>query len=211
MSEFFNLPVATPIGSDEMILVRERIAQRSTLESLKTFIGADVTAGGVVYSATPPQEAVLWWQLDGDGRAVDLWLRRAGDIWVSAETSEIQAFEFDVDRTFQWFQPNPISGSALWIERFTVRAVVDEDMGSGDLIDFQLSLINSAQAQTPFFFIRLQQATEGDIFARSELVNQSVSASAAMAFLLRVAQTGRTDLLTVSLAATLRRIYAPSP
>ena len=141
---------------------------------------------------------------------VDRWQRAAGDRWVSQQVYTESAFEFEVKKDWYFPKANPCAGAAVWIDRFTAKAWVQDGMGSGDHIDFSLKLVNTAQQRTTLYYHRLEGAAAGDVFNVSELVGQVADVNAAIALWLSVERKGQTKLKTMSMAVDVRRIYAAS-
>ena len=168
---------------------------------------------GVTHAGTiPPDDSskLLWLQTDDDGVLVDKWQRAGDDLWVSQDLYTESAFIFEVKRNLAYQKPNPCAGSAVWIERFTARAVLWDNMRSGDAISFNLKLVNTAQQKTTLFRYLMEDKSKGDVFNVSEPVGYLASIDEAIALWLSLERRGQTKLKTMSMSVELRRVYAPS-
>ncbi|MEL7143301.1 MAG: collagen-like protein [Cyanobacteria bacterium J06573_11] len=164
------------------------------------------------YGPTPPTDPnkLFWIEVGGNGAIFDKWQRAGSDFWVSQDTYTIDAFEFEVKRNWAWPKPRPCGGESIWIESFSASAWVQENFRAGNYIDFELKKVNTQQQKTPFFFIRLENASQGDVFEASERVNQVVGMDDAIALWLSITRSGGRKIKTASLSATIRRVYATS-
>ena len=141
---------------------------------------------------------------------MDKWQRVGADVWVSQDIYTIDAFEFEVKRNWSWPRPRPCGGEQLWIESFSASAWVQDDFRSGNYIDFELKKVNTQQQKVPFVYLRLEDASRGDVFNVTEQVSQVVGTGDAIALWLSITRVGGRKLKTVSLSATIRRVYAAS-
>lgn len=164
------------------------------------------------YGPTPPTDPnkLFWVQSDTSAGVIDKWQRAANANWVSQDTYTISAFEFEVKRNWSWPQPRPCGGELIWIESFSASAWVQENFRAGNYIDFELKKVNTQQQKVPFVFLRLENASRGDVFSASERVNQVVNSTDAIALWLSITRSGGRKVKTASLSATVRRIYAPN-
>lgn len=169
--------------------------------------------GSCLHVGTLPPDDItklLWLQTSDDGALIDKWQRATGDHWVSQEVYTESAFEFEVKRNRYFPKPNPCAGAAIWIDRLTAKAWVQDKMGSNDHIDFKLKLVNTAQQRTTLYYHRLEGAAKGDVFNVSESVGQVADVNAAIALWLSVERKGQTKLKTMSISVDVRRLYAAS-
>lgn len=162
--------------------------------------------------AEPPTapEKLLWVQIDGFGHIVEQWRRLSATEWVSQNHWDVNAFEFEVKRNWQWPRANPVPGDSIWIESLTAKGWVQDKMRTGDYIDFQLKLVNTQQQKTLIHFLRLENADRRDTFNITEPVEQAPEFNDAIALWLEIKRKGQTKLKTVSVAARVRRYYATS-
>ncbi|MFK8182317.1 MAG: hypothetical protein AB8B99_03005 [Phormidesmis sp.] len=211
-SEFFALPTIEPALSDQLILVRGRRGQAATVQGLKALLLSGdaeepTDASFIAFSATPPEDKKLWFQLDGNGFPVELWRLHPSGLWLSEQVAIVDVFEYAVKRDLTWSRPTPFPGEALWMEALAVSAWVQDDMRSGDYIDFQIARVDTQQRQTAFFQIRMANQRRGSTFQQSESVGVRIEAAESMALFLRLRRRGQTKLRTCSLRATVRRVY----
>jgi hypothetical protein len=160
----------------------------------------------------PPTDAtkVFWAQVDVAGVLLDLWQKSPTGIWVSAQTFLVSSFVADVTGNAFTSNQNPCPGAQIFIERFSARALLVDAMTATNLIDFKLSLINTSQVETNFFFVRSQgPAAANSMINLSEPVNQVVTANNSLGLWFRSLRTGSMKMKFLTMSATLRKVYAP--
>ena len=87
---------------------------------------------------------------------------------------------------------------------------MQENFRDGNYIDFELKKVNTQQQKAPFFFLRLENVSKGDVFNVTERVDQVVGIDDAIALWLSITRVGGRKVKTASLSATIRRVYAAS-
>jgi Collagen triple helix repeat (20 copies) len=178
-------------------------------QGLQGLTGPSTLASGT----TPPTDPskLLWAQLGTMGEVVELW-QKAGTNWLSVQTYTVSSFTATVANNANVVtnNANPCPGAQVFIERFTARGIVIEAMLAANLIDYKLSLINQAQAETSLFFVRLQgPLAANSSFVLSEPVNQIVSSANSIGLWFRSLRTGTIGMKFLTMSATLRKVYAP--
>ena len=209
MTEFYNQPVVEPLGTDSLLVVRDRQPRRATVADLQRGFSEEIVTHVGTTPPTDPKK-LLWCQTTPNGTLIARWQRTAIGLWVSQQTWGIDAFMFEVKRDESFPSPNPCPGASIWIDSFMARGWVWDAMKVNEYIDFELKLVNSQQQQTTLFYFRLEGAALGAVFNFSEPVHQSVALNDAVALWLSIKRGGQTKLKTTTLAATMRRIYATS-
>jgi hypothetical protein len=148
--------------------------------------------------------------VDTAGVLLDLWQKSPTGIWVSAQTFTVSSFSLDVTGNAFTSNQNPCPGAQIFIERFSARALLVDAMTATNLIDFKLSLINTSQVETNFFFVRSQgPAAANSMINLSEPVNQVVTANNSLGLWFRSLRTGSMKMKFLTMSATLRKVYAP--
>ncbi len=213
MTEFFNLPVlATPQGDDQVLLVRNSFARRSTVAALIASagqVGNEPSFFHIGPTAPTDSTKVLWYEASVTGEIIGQW-QRSGNLWLSDQTFAVSSFTTEVNGDAFTTNPNPIPGAQIWIERFSARGLLVDPMGSGNQIDFKLSLVNLAQSETSFFFVRLQGPRAiNSLINLSEPVHQVVNAENSIGLWFRSQRTGSMKMKFLTMSIFLRRIYAP--
>ena len=206
MSEFLNYEQVVPAPTDELLVVRGKTAKRALVSSLPN----NSSDSAIAFSQTPPTDKKLWWQLDGNGYPIDFWRKRPTGLWVGDQLYSISSFDEQIRKDSAHYLANPLADEAIWIEAITARGSVWDDMGSGEHIDFSLSLINSAQQQTKLHYLRLANGSDGQFFDLAEPVERVAAMDEALAFLLQVEPQGKPKLKTTSISLQIRRVYAES-
>jgi hypothetical protein len=178
-------------------------------QGLQGLTGPSTLASGT----TPPTDSskLLWAQLGTMGEFIELW-QKAGTNWLSVQTYTVSSFTATVANNANVVtnNGNPCPGAQVFIERFTARGIVIEAMLAANLIDYKLSLINQAQAETSLFFVRLQgPLAANSSFVLSEPVNQIVSSANSIGLWFRSLRTGTIGMKFLTMSATLRKVYAP--
>jgi hypothetical protein len=160
--------------------------------------------------APPTDSSKLFWaQVAAGGELIELW-QKNGSNWVSAQTYSSTAFFATVSANANLQCANPCPGANIFVERFTARGLVVEAMVAGNQIDYRLNLVNSAQVESTFFYLRLEGAHAANYpFMLTEPVNQIVPSQNALSLWLRSVRSGSMTMKFLTLSATLRRVYAP--
>jgi hypothetical protein len=164
---------------------------------------------------TPPTDPskLLWGQMGTAGEFIELWQKHSSGNWISAQTYGLSGFAATVANNANaatTTNGNPCPGAQIFIERFTARGIVAEAMTAANLIDYKLRLVNQAQLESDFFFLRLQGPTAANFpFALSEPVNQFVSSANAVALWFRSLRSGTIGMRYLTMSVTLRKVYAP--
>jgi hypothetical protein len=141
---------------------------------------------------------------------LELWQKSPTGVWVSAQTFTVSSFSPDVTTNAFTTNQNPCPGAQIFIERFSARALLIDAMTAANLIDFKLSLVNVAQAETQLFYLRSQgPAAANSMINLSEPVNQVVAANNSLGLWFRSLRTGNMKMKFVTMSATLRKVYAP--
>ncbi|MEL6605359.1 MAG: hypothetical protein AAFP20_19270 [Cyanobacteria bacterium J06614_10] len=161
---------------------------------------------------TPPADLSksLWVQTGQNDLVIGRWKRSPDGLWLSQQVFVLSAFEFEVKKNWSWVQPNPVPGSQVWVESLSARAVAWDNMRSSDWFDFELKRVNTQQQKIALFYLRFANGQAGDVFEKTEMINQVVSTSDAFAFWLSITREGKKKLRTASISVALRRIYASS-
>lgn len=200
--EFFNLQPITPTPADELLIVRDRIGKRATIDALKTALSAG--SNSVIASQTPPPAGGIWRQIDANGNPLELW-RKFGDIWASDAINYISAYNVSLSTNALNQMPIPGHG-AIFIDRFTARGLISEAFGSGESWAFNLNWINAARAEVPLWTLRLSTGAANASFLVTEPVGLVVDG---LGLWLRAErQKSKPKLDFVSMSVAVRRIYA---
>ena len=160
----------------------------------------------------PPTDPskLLWLKVGTAGQVLQKWQRAAADLWVSAESHIISAFEFEVKRNRSYPKENPCRSSQVWVESLMARGWVQDRMRTGDYIDFQLKRVNTQQQKVLEHYLRIEGLAVGDTFDLVESVGKVFSSDDAIALWLQIQRRGQTKLKTTSIAAVVREVYASS-
>ncbi len=161
---------------------------------------------------TPPTDAskLLWAQLGLTGELIEKWIKSPGGVWVSEQIYPVTSFLLEVNGNAFVTNPNPVPGTQIFIERFSARALLVDSMTASNLIDFKLSLVNLAQTESSFFYVRSQGPAPANSFINlSEPVRQFVAADSSLGLWFRTQRTGPMKLKFLTMSVLLRRVYAP--
>lgn len=200
MSEFFELPLATPQPNDEWLLVRGTQAYRARVSALSAGL-------------TPPPNPTLasvWTQLDGNGHLVERWVRTLDNSdWMSERVDCVPFYgSSGLDNLAE--AGNPCDGMRVYFDHLTFRAVPDRNFSGNDRWDFAVSLVDKALVDNPFVTLAVQGAVEGEVFQVEAPIQQVKAISDSLGIWVRASRQGGTPRLRmVNLCVVLRKIYDP--
>jgi Collagen triple helix repeat (20 copies) len=159
----------------------------------------------------PPTDAtkLFWVQIGAGGELIELW-QKADSNWVSVQTYTSTAYFATVSANASLQCANPCPGASIFVERFTARGLVVDAMAAANQIEYRLNLINSAQVESTFVYMRLlgPQAANSP-FMLTERVDQVITSSNSLSLWMKSVRSGSMTMKFLTLSATLRRVYAP--
>ncbi|MBE9064148.1 hypothetical protein [cf. Phormidesmis sp. LEGE 11477] len=203
MTEFYNLPSIVPKQTDELLIIRDRKANRTTVAELQP---AD-NGNAIAFSESPPTDKALWWQLS-EGSPVAFWMLRPGGVWVSASTWHHTSTTDMLSSNKVFKYGNPLGDASIWLDYFSVRGRAGNDFVNGQKWRFELSLVNSQSQETPYHFLEVEGLSNSDYFSLSEWVGESISSADALAIWQRTIRINTAPRLPfVCLSTTYRKVW----